>query len=198
MPKKIKLALFLSIVLMCLAKSGFPAIRAAVVEVNGQIAPEYRSILNAKSQVPQTEYYPIIFIHGHGGNETVEDTWEFLTNKLDGQDGYSKYGKIWEDSILPGKVSKRSMFLFGFYRRNGNEAFGTTIGKIGGIPISSNEISSMRDVELNVSVSTIPPFFLKQDQICRVRSMPNQICQKDYITFKYSDGKRMPDFQIDR
>lgn len=99
----------------------------------------------------QLHYYPIIFVHGHSGKEKVENTWEFMANKLTQEEDYSYYGKIWEKSELPSNLSEKSMFLFGYYRRHSNESMGDTIGKIGGFPIERNEINSMIDLELEIN-----------------------------------------------
>lgn len=113
--------------------------------------------ISALSQ--QEEYYPIIFIHGHGGNVEVENTWTHVVEELGNQGGYSYYGKIWKDSVLPSGLSPRNIFLFGFYRQNDQEPFGKTTGKIGAIPVSSEEIGPMRDVELEVVIASVPPYF---------------------------------------
>jgi len=114
----------------------------------------------------QREYYPIIFIHGYGGEaggggeKDVEGTWNYMTERLNNINGFSYYGKIWENTQLPSNLSKKSIFSFNFYRSDNNELMGTTKGKIGAIPISESEIPSMYDSQFDVKITfCCPPSF---------------------------------------
>ncbi|MCP4051316.1 MAG: hypothetical protein GY730_11500 [bacterium] len=114
----------------------------------------------------QNYYYPVIFVHGHSGDIDVENSWEYMAKKLQSED-YSYYGKIWEESNIPLNLSEKTMFLFGFYRRNSNEYMGSTTGKIGGFPINQNDVSSMVDVELQLNLfinfPILIPWYRKYD-----------------------------------
>ncbi len=111
------------------------------------------------AQPVQTEYYPIIFVHGHSGDASVEDTWDWMIqNKLSNQ-GFDVYGHIWADTVLPSNLSPRTIFTAGVFRRNGSDSIGARIGKIGAIPLTRADVTSMKDDELTVYLSTLPPYF---------------------------------------
>lgn len=91
----------------------------------------------------QTDYYPIIFVHGHGGDERIEDTWTYMSQKINGENEYSVYGKIWRDTVITNNIGKKKIFLFGFYRNSASNSFGTPIGKIGGLPLNEEDVSTV-------------------------------------------------------
>ena len=105
----------------------------------------------------QYDDYPIIFIHGHSGNQDVEDTWLPMANQVNGLYGYSYYGKIWEKSKLPKPLPKKSIFIFGFYRDSEVEIFSGSKGKIGGIPLTKGSVPSVVGTELTIGFVGWPP-----------------------------------------
>ena len=127
----------------------------------------------------QLHYYPIIFVHGHSGEEKVENTWQFMVNKLTQEEDYDYYGKIWEQSELPDNLSEKSMFLFGYYRRNSNESMGNTIGKIGAFPMERNDVDSMTDVELEINwISVAGGIYFKWVEKNKINSQLSHSFQK--------------------
>ena len=105
----------------------------------------------------QYDDYPIIFIHGHSGNQDVEDTWLPMANQVNGLYGYSYYGKIWGKSKLPKPLPKKSIFIFGFYRDSEVEIFSGSKGKIGGIPLTKGSVPSVVGTELTIGFVGWPP-----------------------------------------
>lgn len=113
----------------------------------------------ADSLPAQNEFYPIIFLHGHGGDISVEDTWLWMVqNKLSNQ-GFSYYGKIWSQTVLPQNLASQTIFLGGFYRTSIDDPMGKKQGKIGAIPITRGEIPSIKDDEIAIHFSIVPPLF---------------------------------------
>lgn len=146
---------------------------------------------------PQLEYYPIIFIHGHGGkagdgsDEDVERTWDYVTGKLNNINGFSYYGKIWEKTQLPGDLPAKTIFSFNFYRSINTESMGTTKGKIGAIPIIESQISSMKDIRINRT--TMNPLCMLVTRSCFDPSCPFTSVDSEVLDFKstYFDTNRV-------
>ncbi len=106
-------------------------------------------ILTSKSHyAAENDFYPIIFIHGHGGGEiSIEDTWASLIeqNMVPNSAGYTFYdpnhdGKIdvlHSDSsknLKTNSLSPRTIFSFGYYRASADKPFGDVSGYIGCCP----------------------------------------------------------------
>ena len=83
------------------------------------------------------EDLPIIFIHGHGGGIDVEDTWkDLVSNFIDGYDGYTIAGDVYEKSaqrLVSDSLPSKSIFFFHYYRTDENAAWGDPSGQIGGL-----------------------------------------------------------------
>jgi hypothetical protein len=113
----------------------------------------------------QDAYYPILFIHGHGTGTSVEETWEWMVKNQLSNSGYTYQGKIWANSELADLPSS-SIFLFGFYREEGSQSVGAQKGKIGGIPFTINDVSTIDELEIKfswpTSLDTLPLLSIKK------------------------------------
>lgn len=91
-------------------------------------------------QTKQVDFYPIVFLHGYSTKDDDTRSWqELILAKLDNTNGFSYYiDNIYEESsyLLPKGLSKRTIFTINYYKKNKDESFGQSPGKIGGIPRS--------------------------------------------------------------
>jgi pimeloyl-ACP methyl ester carboxylesterase len=96
------------------------------------------SDMQSARNVEDSTHYPVIFIHGHSANQSVENTWEYMiATYINEINGYSYYGKIWSDTasnLTQNSLSPKSIFSFCFYRSGPDKQFGKPIGHIGAIP----------------------------------------------------------------
>jgi pimeloyl-ACP methyl ester carboxylesterase len=138
--RKIAMQLFLvifTLVESTYAQVGLEQLIWKEFKISSQLTEQQISIGTYHSGIsPQLEYFPIIFIHGHGASKEVENTWtDFIKKNFDGQNGYSYFGKIYSLDDIPYGLTKRNIFSFCFYRDHKEDAFHKP-GHIGIIPIS--------------------------------------------------------------
>jgi pimeloyl-ACP methyl ester carboxylesterase len=95
----------------------------------------------------QEEFYPIIFIHGHGIKVEIEDTWKFMIENLmiSNSGGYIFYDPNHDghidvlhsessNQLKTNSISPRTIFSFGYYRVDETTPFGDQWANIGGCP----------------------------------------------------------------